>query len=69
MRISEADRAVQVAVAGHLDEAQTGMLFMIWTEATILRTALHYFCAESERESAGLIEVDGVEIHLGVRAY
>jgi len=55
LRISEADRAVQVTVASHLDEGQAGMLFVVWAKATILRATVNHFCAESKRRPARLV--------------
>jgi len=66
LRISEADRAVQVTVASYLNEGEAGMLFVVWAKATILRAAANYFCTEFERGQAGLVVRQRVKIHLGI---
>ncbi len=55
MRISEADRAVQVTVASHFDEGQAGMLFVVRAKTAILRATANYFGAEFERGPAWLV--------------
>ncbi len=54
-RCSEAERAVDVAVAVNLDEAEAGVLLMVWAKAAIERTAVLDLCAKGERDRQGLL--------------
>src|SRR5262249_48758089 len=66
--VGEADRAVEVAVAIHLDQREAGMLLVLRAEATVARTAVDDRGAEAERGRPRLVEAQRVEVHPRVRA-
>ena len=68
LSVREADRAVEVAVAVDLNEAQAGVLLMLRAETAVQRTAVHHLGAEPQRHRARLVVAQGAEVHLGVRA-
>ena len=66
--VSEADRAVEVAGGVDLDEGEADVLLVFGAEAAIERAAVVDLGAEVEGYSAGLVETDAADVHLGVGA-
>lgn len=52
-----------------LDDAEAGVLLVVWTEATIERTAILNLRAEGERDRARLVVLAEARVHFGVTVH
>ena len=55
-RVGEADRAIQVAARVDLDQAQAGVLLVLWTQPAIERAAVPGLGLGRQRDGARLVE-------------
>jgi hypothetical protein len=65
--VGEADRAVEVAAAVHLDQSEAGVLLVLGTHPAVERAALDDLGLELERDRPGLVEALLRQVQLGVR--
>ena len=66
--VGETDGAVEVAGGVDLDEAQAHVLLVFRAKAAVQRAAVFDLSAELQGDGAGFVELDGVDVHLGVGA-
>jgi hypothetical protein len=65
-RVGEADRAIEVAVGVDLDDAEARVLLVLRAQAAVERAPVLHLGLGLERDGAGLVEPQRVEVHLGV---
>ena len=64
--LGKAERTCHVAGAVDFDDAETGVLLVIGTQAAIVRAAVLDLSGEFKRDGAGLVELRGVGVQLRV---
>lgn len=65
-RFGETERAVHITRAIHFNDAEAGVLLMVRTQSTIVRTTVMDLRSECQRDSAGLVVFALRDVHLGI---
>ena len=68
LRVSKANRAIQIAVAVYFNQRQAGVLLVLRAKAAVQRTSVFHFSTKFERNRARLVEPGAADVAFRVGA-